>query len=67
MLAHIRTKHPHVDVDKGFGPVKYQTNKQFVDPYPITLDMVFPRSSTSISSFNGPALQNIFFEGEQQA
>ena len=41
LARHIRMRHPNVELMAGFGAVKYnQTNKGFIDPYPLTLDLV---------------------------
>ena len=65
LAKHIRMKHPDVDLMAGFGPVQYQTNKKFIDPYPLTLDLVLSGSSISYySDTNGPVLHSVYSESK---
>ena len=67
LTKHIRTMHPHIaDFNDGIGPVQYQANKHFVDPFPLSRDMVLPSSfSTSLPPVpNSPVLENKYSKSD---
>ena len=40
LAKHIRLKHSDIEPSEGFGPVHFQANKQFIDPYPLSWDLI---------------------------
>ena len=39
----------------GFGPVQFQANKRFIDPYPLSLELVLTGSSNNEHSLFDPS------------